>query len=263
MTLKYVRSLRQQYVQCKSLVWRPGCVLSPVWTTKSTARFPGYALHLLHPTAFRSEEAGTIIALSTTELSSFPALSGSSEACPRPLFITNSPNSRSQSPIGRCLVSLPSFAGLLPSIGLPSVRPLSLLRVPSETSGATPHMKRITQVRRKKQTNVRVQGESYRHETTIDTLPDDVLLEIFAFYHGDKLSLNRHTVSISEFSAHSGLQSGRISISGQPFLLSRIIALAPLDTTMKTMSLPHLSTPIECVISSSAQRVRSWERWPR
>src|SRR6266702_3931179 len=46
---------------------------------------------------------------------------------------------------------------------------------------------------------------------------------------GDKLYLHHHTVSISKFSAHMELLSGRISASGQPFLSFLIIAI-PGDT---------------------------------
>ncbi|KAH9171380.1 hypothetical protein EDB89DRAFT_1972326 [Lactarius sanguifluus] len=78
-----------------------------------------------------------------------------------------------------CPVSLPCFSELLLTIGSPSVHPLSLPDGPS--SGATSHIGfgNIAQGHHKKQQNVCAHGESYRHETTIDMLPDDVLLDIF------------------------------------------------------------------------------------
>ncbi|KAH9172839.1 hypothetical protein EDB89DRAFT_840474 [Lactarius sanguifluus] len=54
--------------------------------------------------------------------------------------------------------------------------------IPSDSSsGAASHVRKIAQGRRKKQKNIRAQGESYRPGTMIDMLPDDVLLllEIF------------------------------------------------------------------------------------
>ncbi|KAH9037530.1 hypothetical protein EDB84DRAFT_1577582 [Lactarius hengduanensis] len=66
---------------------------------------------------------------------------------------------------------------LLSSVGSPSVRPLSSPGEPP--SGAISH----TQGDCEKQQNGSTQGE--RRPTTIDTLPDDVLLEIFDFYRKD------------------------------------------------------------------------------
>src|SRR6266702_1583148 len=68
---------------------------------------------------------------------------------------------------------------------------------------------------------------------------------------GDKLYLSHHTVSISKFSAHTELLSGRIWVSGQPFLSLFIMAIpgTALGQTMRTMSLLHLSTPIVYVFS--------------
>ncbi|KAH8979782.1 hypothetical protein EDB86DRAFT_3107855 [Lactarius hatsudake] len=57
--------------------------------------------------------------------------------------------------------------------------PFSILS--DSPSGATSHIRQIAQGRRKEQMSVRVQGESDRHDMTINTLPDDVLLEIFDF----------------------------------------------------------------------------------
>ncbi|KAH9172847.1 hypothetical protein EDB89DRAFT_1905745 [Lactarius sanguifluus] len=74
-------------------------------------------------------------------------------------------------------VSLPSFSELLLSIGSPSGGPYS---IPSDSSsGAASHVRKIAQGRRKKQKNVRAQGKDYRPDTTINMLPDNVLLEIF------------------------------------------------------------------------------------
>ncbi|KAH9172898.1 hypothetical protein EDB89DRAFT_2163701 [Lactarius sanguifluus] len=80
-------------------------------------------------------------------------------------------------------VSLLSLAELFLSASSPgcaSVRvcPFSLLDDPS--SGSAPHIGRIAQGRRRKQENVRAQGESYA--ATISMVPDNVLLEIFDFY---------------------------------------------------------------------------------
>src|SRR6266702_5229983 len=71
---------------------------------------------------------------------------------------------------------------------------------------------------------------------------------------GDKSYLRHHTVSISEFSAHTTLLSGRMLASGQPFLSLLIIVMlgAALRLTMKTMSLLHSSTPIVYVLSGSS-----------
>src|ERR1700761_8834150 len=68
---------------------------------------------------------------------------------------------------------------------------------------------------------------------------------------GDILYLHHHTVSISKFSAHSELLSGRILASGQSFLLSLIITIpgAALHLMMKTMLLLHSSTLIKYVMS--------------
>ncbi|KAH9172871.1 hypothetical protein EDB89DRAFT_2242611 [Lactarius sanguifluus] len=76
-------------------------------------------------------------------------------------------------------VSLPSFKPP-PSIASPSVRPRHLWSDPS--SGATSDTRKITRDHCEKRKNVHTQGAGYRHTSTIDTLPDDVLLEIFDFY---------------------------------------------------------------------------------
>ncbi len=71
---------------------------------------------------------------------------------------------------------------------------------------------------------------------------------------GDKLYLSHHTVSISEFSAHTELLSGRIWVSGhQPFLSLLVMAVPgmALGRMMRTMSLLHLSTLIVYAISGS------------
>ncbi|KAH9172836.1 hypothetical protein EDB89DRAFT_1905739 [Lactarius sanguifluus] len=74
-------------------------------------------------------------------------------------------------------VPLPNFAELLLSIGCPSGGPFS---IPSDSSsGAASHIRKIAQGRRKKQKDVRAQGKDYRPDTTINMLPDNVLLEIF------------------------------------------------------------------------------------
>ncbi|KAI9453650.1 hypothetical protein BJY52DRAFT_1214031, partial [Lactarius psammicola] len=70
-----------------------------------------------------------------------------------------------------------SFAEPLLSIGSPNFHPLSLLDGPP--SGATPHINKTGQCRCKKRKNVHAQDESYKQATTIDMLPDNVLLEIF------------------------------------------------------------------------------------
>ncbi|KAH9170323.1 hypothetical protein EDB89DRAFT_2072154 [Lactarius sanguifluus] len=78
-----------------------------------------------------------------------------------------------------CPIFLPSFAESPPSIGSLSVR---LLSVPSVSSPSATSRRKTAQGRRKKRNNVRAQGENHRHSTTIDILPDHVLLEIFDFY---------------------------------------------------------------------------------
>ncbi|KAI9455087.1 hypothetical protein BJY52DRAFT_1417608 [Lactarius psammicola] len=78
------------------------------------------------------------------------------------------------------IVFPPSFGEPLLSICFPSGSPFFL---PSDSSsGATSHVRKISQGRRKKQKNLCAQGESYRRTTTISMLPDDVLLEIFDFW---------------------------------------------------------------------------------
>ncbi|KAH9172869.1 hypothetical protein EDB89DRAFT_1962744 [Lactarius sanguifluus] len=77
-------------------------------------------------------------------------------------------------------VSLPSFSeeilSRLLSNGSLSGGPFPL---PNDSpSCATSHM-RDSEIVRKKQKNVCAQGESSRHDTTVSTLPDNVLLEIF------------------------------------------------------------------------------------
>src|SRR6266702_104951 len=64
--------------------------------------------------------------------------------------------------------------------------------------------------------------------------------------YGDKSYSHHHTVSISKFSAHTKLLSGRISVSGQPFLLLLIIAIPgeALGQKEKATSLLHSSTPV-------------------
>ncbi|KAH9018350.1 hypothetical protein EDB84DRAFT_1519578, partial [Lactarius hengduanensis] len=85
-----------------------------------------------------------------------------------------------------CPVSLPSFAESPPSIGSPSARLLSL---PSVSSSSATSRRKTAQGRRKKRNNVRAQGENHRHSTTIDMLPDHVLLEIFDFYRMNRDAL--------------------------------------------------------------------------
>ncbi|KAH9172835.1 hypothetical protein EDB89DRAFT_840034 [Lactarius sanguifluus] len=63
------------------------------------------------------------------------------------------------------------------STSFPSGGPFS---IPSDSSsGAASHIRKIGQGRWKKQKNVRAQGKDYRPDTTINMLPDNVLLEIF------------------------------------------------------------------------------------
>ncbi|KAH9171725.1 hypothetical protein EDB89DRAFT_1068915 [Lactarius sanguifluus] len=86
-------------------------------------------------------------------------------------------------------VSLPIFTKPqrpLLSIVSPSVRPLSLLSDPLpvasfRTISQTSQIRNITQGRPKKRKILRDQDKSYRHSTTIDMLPDNVLLEVFDF----------------------------------------------------------------------------------
>ena len=70
---------------------------------------------------------------------------------------------------------------------------------------------------------------------------------------GDKSYLSHHTVSISQFSAHTKLLSGRISVSGQPFplLFLAAISIQALGQKVKTTSLPHLGTPVVYLGSGS------------
>src|ERR1700744_3741242 len=69
---------------------------------------------------------------------------------------------------------------------------------------------------------------------------------------GDWSSLDLHTVSISNFSAHTELLSGGISVYGRLFLSLLIIAIlaaAESHPAMKTMSLLHLNAAIVYVTS--------------
>lgn len=74
----------------------------------------------------------------------------------------------------------PSSAKPLLLTGSPSFRPLSSLSDPP--SSATSHISRITQGRYSERKDGRAQSGGYRPATTIGTLPDNVLLEIFDSY---------------------------------------------------------------------------------
>ncbi|KAH9064999.1 hypothetical protein EDB87DRAFT_1182836 [Lactarius vividus] len=155
-------------------------------------------------------------------------------------------------------VSLPSFKPL-PSIDSPSVRPRHLRSDPS--FGTTSNIRKITREDCKKRKNELVVGtyqQSIRSQTTsclkyLISIEASHILTIPAYGNGtywcmcakggDISYLHHHTVSISEFSAHTTLPSGRILASGQSFLSSLIIAMlgAALRLVMKIMLLLLLS----------------------
>ncbi|KAH9171751.1 hypothetical protein EDB89DRAFT_1069946 [Lactarius sanguifluus] len=70
--------------------------------------------------------------------------------------------------------------------GSPSFRQFSSLSDPSSSATSL-----ITQARRSKRKDGRAQGGGYRPATTVDRLPDNVLLEIFDFYRG-RSYVNQH-----------------------------------------------------------------------
>ncbi|KAH9028311.1 hypothetical protein EDB84DRAFT_1677320, partial [Lactarius hengduanensis] len=113
-----------------------------------------------------------------TIFKSFPSISGSSlRACSE---LPERP------PITDILMGTPRgtqiFSYPLPSIGSSSAHPLQVSLPGDPSSGAVPHIGKIT---RDGLRDVLGQDESYRDATTISTLPDDVLLKIFNFYKED------------------------------------------------------------------------------
>ncbi|KAH8980723.1 hypothetical protein EDB92DRAFT_261479 [Lactarius akahatsu] len=138
---------------------------------------------------------------------------------------------------------------LLLSAGAPSV-----LSLPSDSSsGATSHTRNAAQGRCEKQQNGSTHGR--RYQTTVGMFPDNVLLEIFDFYHKNH-DYTRNPVWEWHLLVHVCKAWRQIVCSSPRRLDLKILCTygtpvrGNLGLTMKTTSFMHSSTAIVYVVSS-------------